>query len=81
MANIDAAFANLKLQDKLNISTTAKKHRCDRTTLSKHFHNVTKSKESTNDLMRLLDHTQSKALIKYINDPTKHGLLPTTAIV
>ncbi|OCK91566.1 uncharacterized protein K441DRAFT_664508 [Cenococcum geophilum 1.58] len=81
MANIDAALADLRLQDKPNISATAKKHGCDRTTLSKRFCNVTKSKESANDLMRLLDSVQSKALIKYINDLTERGLPPITAMV
>ena len=81
MANIDAALADLRLQDKPNISATAKKHGCDRTTLSRRFRNVTKSKESANDSMRLLDHVQSKALIKYINDLTKRGLPPTTTMV
>ena len=81
MANIDAALADLRLQNKPNISATAKKHGCDRTTLSKRFHNITKSKESANNLMRLLDHIQSKALIKYINDLTERGLPPTTAMV
>ena len=81
MANIDTALADLRLQDKPNISATAKKHGCDRMTLSKRFRNVTKSKESANDLMRLLNSVQLKALIKYINDLTERGLPPITTIV
>ena len=81
MADIDAALADLRLQDKPNITANAKKYHCNRSTLSRRFHGVTKSREDEGDLRRLLNNTQLKVLIKYINDLTKRGLPPTVAIV
>lgn len=81
MDRIEAALADLKLQDKPNFTATADKHRCDRSTLSRRFHRVTSSKADGYDSMRLLDAAQSKALIKYINDLTERGLPPTISML
>ena len=81
MGDIEAALADLRLQDEPNIQATANKHKYSRTTLSKRFRNVTRSKEAGYNSMRLLDAVQSKALIKYINDLTERGLPPTNAMV
>jgi len=81
MDSIEAAIADLRLQDKPNITATAKEHGCNRTTLSKRFRNVTGSRATAHDSMRLLNQVQSKVLIQYINDLTERGLPPTVAIV
>jgi hypothetical protein len=78
---MEAALADLRLQDVLNITATAKMHKINRSTLSRRWNKVTRSKEESYDLMRFLNTIQSKALIKYINDLTERGLPPTVAIV
>jgi hypothetical protein len=55
MADIDAALADLRLQEKPNITATAKKYHCNRSTLSRRFHGVTKSREDEGDSRRLLN--------------------------
>ena len=80
MDSIEAALADLRLQDKPNFTATAKKYGCDRMTLSRRFHRVTTSKAEGYDSLRLLNSTQSKALIKYINDLTEHSLPLTISI-
>jgi len=81
MANIEAALADLTLQDKLNIQATADKYRVNRLTLSRRFNKVTTSRENTYNQQQVLNNIQSKELIKYINKLTKRGLPPITAIV
>jgi len=81
MDSIEAALANLSLQDKPNISATADKHKVKRSTLSRRWNKVTRSREDGYNLMRFLSTIQSKALIKYINDLTERGLPPIVQMV
>ena len=81
MDQIGRALADLRLQDKPNIQATAKKHGVDRTTLSRRWRCVHRSKEDGYDSQRLLNSAQSEALIKYINDLTERGLSPTNDMV
>ena len=81
MDSIEAALADLSLQDKPKISATADKHKVDRSTLSRRWNKVTRSREDGYNLMRFLSTIQSKALIKYINDLTKRGLPPIVQMV
>ena len=81
MDQIERAMADLRLQDKPNIQATANKFNIDRTTLSRHWRGVQRSKEDGYDSQRLIDTAQSQALIKYINDLTERGLPPTNHMV
>ena len=81
MDQIEAALADLRLQDQPNISATAKCYNVNRSTLSKRFNGVQQSKEEGYELQRLLSNAQSNALIKYINTLTERGLPPTNAMV
>ena len=81
MDSIEAALADLRLQDKPNVSATADKHKVERSTLSRRWNKVTRSREDGYDSMRFLSTIQSKALIKYINDLTERGLPPTVQMV
>ena len=81
MSNIEAALADLRLQDKPNIQATANKHGVNRSTLSRRFNQVTTSREDAYDQQRVLSTIQSKELIKYINELTERGLPPTNAMV
>ena len=81
MDQIEAALADLRLQDQPNISATAKCYKVNRSTLLKRFNGVQQSKEEGYELQRLLSNAQSNALIKYINTLTERGLPPTNAMV
>jgi hypothetical protein len=81
MDQIEAALRELTLQDTPNITAVAKKHGCNRTTLSRRFRKVTVSKHAAYNKQKFLDDIQSKSLIKYINDLTERGLPPTVAMV
>jgi AraC-like DNA-binding protein len=78
---IKAALRELTLQDTPNITTVAKKHGCNRITLSRRFQKVTVSKHTVYNKQKFLNDIQSKSLIKYINDLTEQGLSPTVIIV
>jgi Tc5 transposase DNA-binding domain len=81
MGSIEEALADLRLQEEPNILQTAKKHKINRTTLSRRWNHVTGSKQSGYDAQRLLTTAQSNSLKKYINDLTERGLPPTNAMV
>ena len=81
MSNIEAALADLRLQDKPNIQATANKYSVNRLTLSRRFNQVTTSREDIYDQQRVLSTIQLKELIKYINELTERGLPPINAIV
>jgi len=55
MAAIEAALADLRLQNKPNITATADKHQVERFTLSRRWNKVTRSREDSYDLMRFLN--------------------------
>jgi Tc5 transposase DNA-binding domain len=81
MGSIEEALADLRLQEEPNILQTAKKHKVNRTTLSRRWNNVTGSKEAGYNGQRLLTTVQSNTLKKYINNLTERGLPPTNAMV
>jgi len=67
MTSIEAALADLALQDSFNYTATAKKFNINRSTLSRRHRNKTifvkKSKQTTS----ILSNQQEKELIRYIN--------------
>ena len=74
MGSIEAAFPALALQDKPNISTTAKLHSADRTTLSRRWRGKTKRRDRYIDSVLLLTKQQQKNLVLYINKFTERGM-------
>jgi len=54
MDSMEAALADLSFQDKPNIPATADKHKVKRSTLSRRWNKVTRSREDGYDLMRFL---------------------------
>ena len=78
---MEAALADLRLQDVPNITATVKRHKVERSTLSRRWNKVTRSREEGYDIQRFLNTIQLKALIKYINNLTERGLPPTVAMV
>ena len=81
MDSIQEALADLRLQDKPNISKAARKYKIERSKLSRHWNGISHTKDLAYENHRLLSNVQLTALIKYINDLTERGLPPTHAIV
>lgn len=81
MDSIEAALRALALQDKPNISATAKLHGVDRTTLSRRWRGKTNGRDQYIDSVSLLTKQQQKNLVLYINKLTERGIPPTNAMV
>lgn len=81
MESIEAALADLKLQDPPNYTATAKKFGVDRTTLSRRHRGVTMKKGHHPNSYGLLSPEQRKTLITYINQLNDRGLPPTPRMV
>ncbi|OCK99977.1 uncharacterized protein K441DRAFT_535739 [Cenococcum geophilum 1.58] len=81
MGSIEEAIADLKSQEHLNITATAKKHGCNRSTLLKRYNGIYSSRQVGYNSQRLLTLAQLKALIKYVNQLTKYGLPPIILMV
>jgi hypothetical protein len=81
MEPIEAALRDLNLQDKPNISATAKLHNVERSTLSRRFNGVATSTKMKHQNQELLTPQQQADLIQHINELTEKGIPPTTAMV
>jgi hypothetical protein len=81
MDAIEAALQDLKLQDKPNISATARRHNVQRSTLSRRHNRVTTSVKIKHQNQEFLTQRQQQDLIKYINELTEKGIPPTTTMV
>ncbi|EED12682.1 pogo transposable element, putative [Talaromyces stipitatus ATCC 10500] len=84
MASMELALAALHSADpgeKPNISLVARTYGVSQSGLYKRFHGVTGSKEEQYDKQRILTTTQSRALIKWINQLTERGLPPTNSML
>ena len=81
MDSIEAALADLALQEAPNYGATAKKYGCDRSTLSRRHRGVTGSKTDARSSKSLLSIQQQKTLVDYINKLTARGLPPTQSMV
>jgi len=53
--DMEAALADLRLQDVPNITATAKRHKVERSTLSRRWNKVTRSREEGYDAQRFLN--------------------------
>ncbi|KAL3712911.1 hypothetical protein TMatcc_001613 [Talaromyces marneffei ATCC 18224] len=84
MASMELALAALRSADpgeKPNISLVTRTYGVSQSGLYKRFHGVTGSKEEQYDKQRILTTTQSRALIKWINQLTERGLPPTNSML
>jgi hypothetical protein len=75
MDPIELALADLNLQDKTNISDTAKRYNVDRSTLSRRFNLVTKPATIQYQQQQVLTVQQEQDLVEYINRLTEKGIL------
>jgi len=84
MASMELALAALRSADpgeKPNISLVARTYGVSQSGLYKRFHGITGSKEEHYNTQRILTTSQSKALIKWINQLTERGLPPTNSML
>ena len=79
---IQSALEDLYSQAKPNISTTAKKYKIARKTLSDRFHGKSTTIEEINSYIRQqLTKTQEETLIAYVNKLNDRGFPPTPQIL
>ena len=81
MDAIDNALQALTLQDKPNISATAKTYHVDRSTLSRRFRGVTTSTKVQHENNGLLSPQQERTLVEYINKLTETGIPLTPSMI
>ncbi len=67
MASIEAALADLALQDSSNYTATAKKFNINRSTLSRRHRDKTAFVKESKQTTSILSNQQEKELIRYIN--------------
>ncbi|OCK78032.1 hypothetical protein K432DRAFT_406814 [Lepidopterella palustris CBS 459.81] len=77
---IEDAIAELRLEDKPDISAASRRHEVNRSTLSCRFNGEITSRADRYNGQRFLDSAQSGALLAYIKDLTVRGLPPTVSI-
>jgi len=79
MSSIDAALASLASLEpgaQVNIAKTARKFRCDSSTLSRRYRGVTVPRESQYQNQRNLNDQQEKSLVRYIDRLCARALPP-----
>ena len=81
LAAIEAAIESLKCQKDPNIEQTAGEFGVNRTTLSRHFRGVQKSKEAFHESRSHITQHQQQSLISYINLLTNHSTPPINVMV
>ncbi len=81
MSQIDQAVAHLKEHSEDNISYVADLYGVDRSTLSRRFRGVTKSRSQKAICQQLLTPPEEQRLLKHINTLCKRGIPPTPSIL
>jgi len=81
MASIEAALADLALQDSSNYTATAKKFNINRSTLSRRHRGKTVFVKESKQTTSILSNQQEKELIRYINKLTERGIPSLNAMI
>jgi len=81
MASIEAALADLALQDSSNYTATAKKFNINRSTLSRRHRDKTAFVKESKQTTSILSNQQEKELIRYINKLIERGILFLNAMI
>ena len=81
MDPIEAALDDLRSQKSPNISKTACDHAVSRSTLSKRWNGVHRSKRDGYERQQFLSSEQEETLVNYINKLCDRGIPPTTKMV
>ena len=78
---MQAALAECRSSEHINISDIARRHGVGRSSLSRQFHQKTGTKHYSIESHRLLNNKQEQELLKYIRRLCKRCLPPTSKIV
>jgi len=81
MTSIEAALADLALQDSSNYTATAKKFNINRSTLSRRHRGKTAFVKESKQTTSILSNQQEKELIRYINKLIERGIPPLNAMI
>ena len=81
MGSIEAALADLALQDTVNYSATAKKFNVTRSTLARRHKGQTAAPGVRPKNNQLLTQEQLRGLVRYINELSSRGLPPTNPMI
>ena len=81
MTSIEAALADLALQDSPNYTATAKKFNINRSTLSRRHRDKTAFVKESKQTTSILSNQQEKELIRYINKLTERDILFSNAMI
>jgi len=81
MTSIEAALADLALQDSFNYTATAKKFNINRITLSRRHRSITVSMKKSKQTMSILSNQQEKELIRYIIKLIERDILSFNAMI
>jgi len=81
MTSIEAALADLALQDSSNYTATAKKFNINQITLSRRHRDITVSMKKSKQTTSILSNQQEKELIRYINKLIERDILSLNAMI
>ncbi len=81
MASIEAALADLALQDSFNYTATAKKFNINRSTLSRRHRSKTTFVKKSKQTTSIISNQQEKELIRYINKLIERDILSFNAMI
>ncbi len=81
MTSIEAALADLALQDSFNYTATAKKFNINRITLSRRHRSITVSMKKSKQTTSILSNQQEKELIRYIIKLIERDILSFNAMI
>ena len=81
MASIEAALADLALQESFNYTATAKKFNVNRSTLSRRHRGKTAFVKESKQTTSILSNQQEKELIRYINKLTERDIPSSNAMI
>ncbi len=81
MTSIEAALADLALQDSSNYTATAKKFNINRSTLSRRHRSKTAFVKESKQTTSILSNQQEKELIRYINKLIERGIPSLNAMI
>ena len=80
--DMQLALSDLKSQEVINYTTTAKKYNIDRTTLMRRFTgNTVSNQEAHSTHQKHLTDAQEKVLLQHISDLSDRGMPPTPQIL
>jgi hypothetical protein len=82
MEGLEAALASLQLSESINYAATARKFKCDETTLRRRHQSKQQLRQNADFSYKThLLKQQEKDHVAYVNKLTAHGLPPTLAMV